>query len=60
MATRKYLTENGILAFPIDSIPHSKFLSLFSDDLFGPSLPEIIITAITNSTAKASCIKTGM
>jgi hypothetical protein len=31
IATRKYFTENGILAFPTDSIPHSKFLP--SDDL---------------------------
>ena len=28
IATTKYFTEKGIRAFPTDSIPHSKFLSL--------------------------------
>ena len=59
MATRKYLTENGILAFPTDSIPHSKFLSLISEFLFGPNLPEITIVPATNPTAKSICISIG-
>jgi hypothetical protein len=37
IATRKYFTEKGILALPTDSIPHSKFLSLFFECLFGPN-----------------------
>ena len=36
IATKKYFTEKGIRAFPTDSIPHSKLLSLFAEDLFGP------------------------
>ena len=44
IATRKYFTENGIRAFPIPSIPHSKFLSLVADFLFGPNLPEYNLT----------------
>ena len=57
MATRKNLTEKGILAFPIDLIPHSKFSSLISEDLFGPNLPEMMIIATTNPTANSICIR---
>ena len=52
MATRKYLTEKGIRALPTDSIPHSKFLSLEADDLFGPNFPETTMVPTTNPTAK--------
>ena len=60
MATRKYFTEKGIRALPTDSIPHSKFLSLVSDFLFGPNFPETIIVPTTNPTANKHCIKIGM
>jgi hypothetical protein len=36
MATKKYFTEKGMRALPTDSIPHSKFLSLFTELLLGP------------------------
>ena len=52
MATKKYFTENGIRAFPTDSIPHSKLLSLFADDLFGPKRLEPNIVKATNPTAR--------
>ena len=60
MATKKYFTENGIRALPIDSIPHSKFLSLISDTRLGPNFPEIKIVPTTNPTARSICIKIGM
>ncbi|MNL67291.1 hypothetical protein D3C87_1918580 [compost metagenome] len=60
MATRKYFTENGIRAFPTDSIPHSKFLSLLSEFLLGPNLSETNIVPATNPTAKINCIKIGI
>ncbi len=60
IATKKYLTENGILALPTDSIPHSKFLSFASDDLLGPNFPETNIVPTTNPTAKTNCIKIGI
>ena len=60
MATRKYFTEKGILAFPTDSIPHSKFLSLTSEDLLGPNFDEINIVPTTNPTARINCIKIGI
>ncbi len=59
IATRKYFTEKGILAFPIDSIPHSKFLSLFFECLFGPKNPDIMIVPTTNPTANNICIRIG-
>ena len=60
IATKKYFTENGILAFPTDSIPHSKFLFFTSDDLLGPSFPEIIIVPTTKPTARTNCINIGI
>lgn len=59
IATKKYFTENGIRAFPIDSIPHSKFSSLILDDLLGPSLPDKIIIPITKPAANKNCIRIG-
>ena len=59
MATKKYFTENGIRALPTDSIPHSKFLSLFTELLFGPNFPEMIMVPTTKPTAKNSCISIG-
>ena len=59
MATKKYFTENGTRAFPIDSIPHSKFLSLSIECLFGPYLPDIIIVPTTKPIAKSACISIG-
>ena len=59
MATKKYFTENGIRAFPTDSIPHSKFLSLETDERFGPNFPEIMIIPTTNPTANSICISIG-
>ena len=59
IATKKYFTEKGILAFPTDSIPHSKFLSLFLECLFGPSLPETTIVPATNPTANMVCSSIG-
>ena len=55
----KQTVENGIRALPTDSIPHSKFLSLTSEVLFGPNFPEIMIVPTTKPTAKISCIKIG-
>ena len=52
MATKKYFTENGIRALPTDSIPHSKFLSLLAELLFGPNFPEMMMVPTTNPTAK--------
>ena len=52
MATKKYLTENGIRALPVDSIPHSKLLSLLADDLFGPKRLEITIVPPMKSNGK--------
>lgn len=59
MATRKYLTEKGIRAFPTDSIPHSKLLSLLADDLLGPNKLEPKIVKATNPTARSTCIRMG-
>ena len=59
IATRKYLTEKGILALPTDSIPHSKFLSLFFECLFGPKKFEPIMVITTNPTAKPACMRIG-
>ncbi len=59
MATKKYFTEKGIRAFPTDSIPHSKFLSLLLECLFGPKKLEPIIVNTTNPTAKPICIRIG-
>ena len=59
MATKKYFTEKGIRAFPTDSIPHSKFLSLVAEDHFGPNFPETIIIPTTNPTANSICISIG-
>ncbi len=60
MATKKYFTEKGIRALPIDSIPHSKFRSFLADFLFGPSFPDPIIVKTTKPTARRHCIKIGM
>lgn len=60
MATRKYLTEKGIRAFPTDSIPHSKLLSLLADDLLGPNKLEPKIVKATNPNARSTCIRIGM
>lgn len=40
IAVRKYFTENGVLAFPSTSIPHSKVSSLVAPEvcLLGPQL----------------------
>ena len=59
IATRKYFTEKGILALPTDSIPHSKFLSLFFECLFGPKKLDPIIIYTTNPIAKPACISIG-
>ncbi len=59
IATKKYFTEKGILAFPTDSIPHSKFLSLFFECLFGPKYPEPIMVKTTKPMAKPACIRIG-
>lgn len=59
MATRKYFTENGIRALPTDSIPHSKFLSLFLECLFGPRKLDPIMVKTTNNIAKPACIRMG-
>jgi hypothetical protein len=59
IATKKYFTENGIRAFPTDSIPLSKLFYLFTEALFGPSFPEIIIVPTTNPTASSICINIG-
>ncbi len=59
MATKKYFTENGILALPTDSIPHSKFLSLFLECLLGPRSPDIIMVPTTKPIAKPACISIG-
>lgn len=60
MATRKYLTEKGIRAFPTDSIPHSKLLSLLAEDLLGPNKLEPKIVKATNPTARSTCIRMGI
>ena len=60
IATRKYFTEKGFLALPIDLIPHSKFLSLLSEDRLGPSFEETNMVPTTNPTAKTNCIKIGI
>jgi len=59
IATRKYFTEKGIRAFPTDSIPHSKFLSLITDFLLGPNFPEIMMVATTKPIASKACISIG-
>jgi histidinol phosphatase-like enzyme len=56
---RKYFTENGILAFPTDSIPHSKFLLFILDFLLGPNFPERNIMPTTKPTASINCIRIG-
>ena len=48
IATKKYFTENGIRAFPTDSIPHSKFLSLLLECLFGPKKLDPMMVKTTN------------
>ena len=59
MATKKYFTEKGIRALPIDSMPHSKFSSLFFDERLGPNLPDIKIVPTTKPAASKNCISIG-
>ena len=59
IATKKYFTENGMRAFPTDSIPHSKFLSLLLECLFGPKKLDPMMVKTTNPMAKPACISIG-
>ena len=51
MATKKYFIEKGILAFPCDSIPHSKVSFFILDLRFGPSKWVATIVVPTNPAA---------
>src|SRR5690554_3496208 len=59
MASKKYRTLKGTRAFPKDSTPHSKFISLFFELFFGPKKPETIIVTSTKPAAKPSCMRIG-
>ena len=59
IATRKYLMENGDLALPICSIPHSKESAFTFDLCFGPSHCVTIITKETKPAATINISKMG-
>lgn len=57
MAARKYLTEKGSLALPIESKPHSKLCNFWVPLRFGPSKWVNKNVPPTNPTTKINWTK---
>ena len=57
IAARKYLTENGNLALPIESRPHSKLCNFCVPLRFGPKMCVRIKVPPTNPTTKINWTK---